>query len=114
MYGIPKSTLQRKVNSKNMMKVGRPNALSEKDEEKLVKEIIRLSSKPRYHLTSMDIRSMVHSYMKKNSIEVKCFTNNLPGYKWLNNFLNRNKSKFSDRLGENINIKRSRKSTTNL
>jgi len=37
MYRISKSTLQRKVNNKNMMKVGRPNTLSEKDEENLVK-----------------------------------------------------------------------------
>ncbi|KAF0723321.1 DDE-1 domain-containing protein, partial [Aphis craccivora] len=38
-YRISKSTLQRKVNNKNMMKVGRPNTLSEKDEENLVKGI---------------------------------------------------------------------------
>ncbi|CAI6356789.1 unnamed protein product [Macrosiphum euphorbiae] len=54
-YRISKSTLQRKVNNKNTMKVGRPNTLSEKDEENLVKGIC-LSSKWGFPFTSMDIR----------------------------------------------------------
>lgn len=43
-YGIPKSTIKRKVNNKNMLKVGRPNILTEVDENNLVKGIC-LSSK---------------------------------------------------------------------
>jgi len=92
MYGISK----RKVNSKNMKQVGRPNALSEKDEKKLVKEIIRLSSKQRFNFTSMNIQVYVQRSLNKNGVQVKQFTNNLPGYVWFKNVLDRNKSILSD------------------
>ncbi|KAF0762881.1 jerky protein-like [Aphis craccivora] len=83
-YRISKSTLQRKVNNKNVMKVGRPNTLSEKDEENLVKGIC-LSSKWGFPFTSMDIRLLVQQFLNKND---------------------RHKSILSERLAENI--KRSR------
>jgi len=104
-YRISKSTLQRKVNNKNMMKVGRPNTLSEKDEVNLVKGIC-LSSKWGFPFTSMDIRLLVQQFLNKNGIKEKRFTNNLPGYEWFKHFLDRHKSILSERLAENI--KRSR------
>lgn len=54
-YGVSKSIIQRKLNEKNMLKVGRPNALSNIDEENLVNGII-LSSKWGFPFTSLDIR----------------------------------------------------------
>lgn len=104
-YGVSKSTIQRKVNEKNMMKVGRPNVLNEEDEMNLVKGIC-LSSKWGFPFTSMDIRILVQHFLNKNGVKEVRFRNNLPGYDWVKNFLNRNKSILSERLAENI--KRSR------
>jgi len=61
-YRISKSTLQRKVNNKNMMKVGSPNTFSEKYEENLVKGIC-LSTKWGFTFISMDIRLLVQQFL---------------------------------------------------
>lgn len=104
-YGVSKSTIQRKVNEKNMLKVGRPNALSNVDEESLVNGII-LSSKWGFPFTSLDIRLLVQSFLNNNGVKDPRFNGNLPGYTWAKHFINRHKSVLSERLAENI--KRSR------
>jgi len=103
--GCQKSTIQRKVNEKNMLKVGRPNALSNIDEECLVKGIC-LSSKWGFSFTSFDIRLLVQNYLNKKGVKDSRFKDNLPRYSWVKTFLNRHKSILSGRLAENI--KRSR------
>lgn len=52
-YGVSKLIIQRKVNE-NMLKVYRPNALTNVDKENLVKEIC-LSSKLDFPFISFDI-----------------------------------------------------------
>jgi len=51
-----------------MLKVGRPNALSNVDEESLVNGII-LSSKWGFPFTSLDIRLLVQNFFNKNGIK---------------------------------------------
>lgn len=102
---MSKSSIQRKVNEKNMMKLGRPNALINVDEENLVKGIC-LSSKWGFPFTALDIRLLVQNFLNKNSVKEPRFKNNLPGYDWIKTFLDKNKSILSERLAQNI--KRSR------
>lgn len=109
-YGIPKTTLRRKVNDKNRgknnkhiinTKPGRPISLTEEDEENIVKGIC-LSSKWGFPFKSMDIRLLVQSFLNKKEGKENRFKNNLPGYDWFRHFFNRNKSILSERLTENI------------
>lgn len=84
-YGVSKSTIQRKINEKHMMKVGRPNALSQVDETNLVKGLC-LSSNWGFPFTSMDIRLLVQNFLNKNGLKESRFRNNLPGYDWVRHF----------------------------
>ncbi|CAI6372149.1 unnamed protein product [Macrosiphum euphorbiae] len=89
-YGVSKSTIQRKLNEKNMLKVGSPNALSNVDEKSLLNGII-LSSKLGFPFTSLDIRLLVQSFLNNNGVKDPTFIGNLPGYTWPKHFKNRHK-----------------------
>lgn len=77
-YDVSKSTLNRKINNKNMLKVDRPNTLTEEDEKNLVKEIC-LASKFGFPFTSMDIRLLVQNFLNKKGVKENRFKNNIPG-----------------------------------
>lgn len=91
MYGISKSTLNRKQHMKNMNNVGRPSGLTEANEEALVNGLIA-ASKWGFPFTSLDIRCIVKSFLDSNGLRVIFFKNNMPGTAWARSFLKRHKN----------------------
>ena len=69
-------------------KVGRPTVISATDEVCLA-ECISVLCKNGFSPTLDEIRLIVSDYVKGNNIETP-FTNNLPGRKWMNRFMNAN------------------------
>lgn len=61
-YNIPKSTLQRKINDKNMKKIGRPTELDPEEEIKLVDGLIVLADWG-YPVSHLELRLLVKSYL---------------------------------------------------
>lgn len=79
MYGVSKSTLNRKLNNMNMWKAARLNTLTEEDEKNLVKGI-RLDSKWGFPFTSINIRLLMHNFLSKKGVKKNRFKNNIHGY----------------------------------
>lgn len=105
-YGIPKSTVQRKLSAKNCLKPGRQCALTEDDETALTDGVLAASLWG-FPFTPLDVRYIVKSYLDMQGRQEKRFKNNLPGHDWVKSFMGRNKDKLTLRLSENIKRARS-------
>lgn len=112
-YGVPKSTINRKLNSKNMSKYGRPPALSTVEKHCLV-ENLQAAAKWGLPLTEFDVRLVVKKYLDMKSIVEPRFKNNMPGEEWTKLFLNRNKNEIKIRFSENVKRCRAAVSTDTI
>ena len=102
-YGIPKSTLERKFNQKNMKSWGGQTNLSE--EENILVQAIITASEWGFPLEKEDIKDLVHGYGMRQGKNIKKFRDGRPGDSWYYGFIARHNN-LSIRLSENI--KRSR------
>lgn len=102
-YGVPRSTLQDKINNTHPRKDGGPTVLSE-DEEQHIVEMLLLMSEWGFPWTSQDLRYFVKSYLDKKG-KVTRFVDNLPTHRFVKRFLGRH-SQLSVRTANPI--KRSR------
>lgn len=103
-YGIPKSTLERKFNKKNMKSPGGQTSLFEAEENIIVQAIIT-ASEWGFPLEKEDIKDLVHGYVMRQGKNIKKFHDSRPGDSWYYGFIARHNN-LSIRLSENI--KRSR------
>ena len=87
-FGVPKSTLYRKLNGKQTKQTGGQLGLSEECEEELVNIINQLTDW-KVPLGGYDVRLLVKHYLDKRCVIHKRFANNLPGTDWLRGFLRR-------------------------
>lgn len=99
-YNIPKSTLQRKIQNKNMKKVGGQTILT-MEEENILCNAITLCSDWGFPLESGDIKNLVQGYLNNSGKQVKAWKNNRPGVNWYYGFIDRHKD-LTIRLSENI------------
>jgi hypothetical protein len=83
VYGVSRSTLQRKFNAKNGRRPGRPT------EEKLFVNGIITASKLGFPLTNFDICMIAKAFIDRRGKREVRFTNNMPGRKWAKGFLKR-------------------------
>ncbi|XP_069671995.1 uncharacterized protein [Periplaneta americana] len=104
-YGVPKSTVNRKVNNKNVSNYDRPPALDTTDERCLV-ENLQVAASWGFPFTEFDVRLIGKKYLDKKGITETRFKNNTPGTEWAKLFLNRHKDDVKIRISENV--KRSR------
>lgn len=100
-FGIPKSTINRKRNDKNLKPVGRPCVLSKTEESMLLDGLIT-AGKWGFPLTSKDISFIVKNYLDTEGRKELRFKDNLPGHDWIRLFLNRHKDVLTIKLCENI------------
>lgn len=102
-YGIPPSTLCRKLKGYNntQKSAGRPTLFSE-EEEKVFVEHIKALSEWGFPFDIKDIRMMANSYLVRIGRTVPYLKNNVPGKDWAHNFLQRHHEELSTRKAGNI------------
>ncbi|XP_049763908.1 uncharacterized protein LOC126092385 [Schistocerca cancellata] len=81
-YGIPPSTLSRKLNNKNPLKMGGQTVFSLEEEKTLVSGLFKCAEWDQ-PLTTSEIRDTVKSYMGRRGRVEKRFEDNRPGYEWV-------------------------------
>ncbi|KAJ4434791.1 hypothetical protein ANN_23362 [Periplaneta americana] len=104
-FGVPRSTLENKVNDTNPGSIGKPSVLDKAEEDMLIHGILRAAHWG-FPFTSDDIRYVVKGYLDKSGRKEKRFAQNLPGMEWSRAFLKRHSNVLSVRLSENIKRQR--------
>lgn len=99
-YGVPYATLNDAIKGKHPLKIGRPTALSNIEESKLV-EILMTCANWGFPLTNVDTKKIVKCYLDNLGKVEKRFQHNKPGHDWFTNFIKRHRE-LTIRLGENI------------
>jgi len=106
-YGVPKSTLERKVKNLKPGKFGGQTVLAHEEENILVKVLLKCAEWE-FPLRPQDCASLVKSYLDRRGRST-VFPGNQPGRDWMTRFLGRHEE-VTKRLSENI--KRSRAAVT--
>lgn len=108
-YAVPYTTLQNRVRKTYLTdQIGRPTALSEGQENRLIEGLLQCA-KWGFPLKTIDIRNLVQSYLNFRGRVEKRFRDNRPGADWVRGLLKRH-PQLTVRLSENI--KRSRASVS--
>lgn len=106
-FGIPRRTILNKLKNCHSKAVGAPTRLTIDEESQLI-NVIKASADYGSPLTKLDVRIMVHNYLKKNGKE-DLFNGKMPGEKWINNFLARHNENLTLRITQNISSSRAQK-----
>ncbi|XP_060804831.1 uncharacterized protein LOC132904249 [Amyelois transitella] len=106
-FSIPRRTIEKKVKKKHSDKPGPPFKLSPEEELNFVKVLI-VASDYGAPLTQLDLRILVHEYLKKNN-RSDIFHDKMPGEWWVKNFIERYRDKLSLRAVQNIKRARAEK-----
>lgn len=69
-------------------------------DEQRITHAITTAANAGYPFTPKQLRGFVQNFLNRMRVDVKCFSNNLPGPYWLKHFPKRNKN-LSVRLAEN-------------
>lgn len=102
-YDIAKSTLSDRLLNNHRNANGRPTALSKELEESVASRVILLAEWG-FPITSEELKTIVHDILQRANVSCDRFKNNMPGDKWIRNFLARHK--LSKRMTSNISKKR--------
>lgn len=111
-FGIPRRTIVNRLKNRHSKPVGKPTRLSEEEENKLINVVIA-SADYGSPLTKLDLRILVHNYLKKNGKDY-IFNKKMPGEKWVNNLLSRHNEKLTVRSTQNISTSRAQKGEDEL
>ena len=87
-FGVPKSTLYRKVKAKQLKKNGGQLSLTEECELSLL-AVINQVTDWKVPFDGYDVRLLVKHYLDKRGVSHKRFKDNLPGPDWLRGFTRR-------------------------
>ena len=98
-YKVPKSTLWRKLNGRQLKKSGGQLSLTEECETGIVNIINELTDW-KVPLDGYDVRLLVKHYLDKRCVTHQKFPNNLPGIGWLRGFIKRHNlvTRFADNV----------------
>ena len=100
-FGIPRSTLARRLKGTGKpKKPGRPPVLTE-DEEKIIVHKTQVMCDWGYPLDGLDLRYLVKQYLDRKGVNEKMFKNNLPSHEYVLHFLRRN-PELTNRFANNI------------
>ena len=99
--GIPKSTLQRKINGVHNKKYGGQKAFTDEEEISLVNHLIIVSDWG-FPFSRVDLRLLVKAALDKSNKKIKYFKDNIPGHEWTSSFLKRHKNMLGIRQCQNI------------
>ena len=104
-FGVPKSTVHRRIKRINNKPMGGQTALSREEEQSLVHHLIVVSEWG-FPFSNLDLRLLVKGYLERTSRKVKCFKNNTPGEDWARSFLKRHRTAIGRRTCQNIKTSR--------
>ena len=105
LYGIPKSTLHRKVRGLQTKSHGGQTCLTPEEESIIVNNLIVVGEWG-FPFSSLDLRVLVKSHLDMSNRKVSKFKDNLPGEEWARSFIKRHKTEIRPRLCQNIKTKR--------
>nr|XP_049694742.1 uncharacterized protein LOC126054213 [Helicoverpa armigera] len=111
-FGIPRRTIVNKIKQVHLKPVGRPTALTTKEEDQIVK-VLQASSTFGSPLTKLDLKLLIHEYVKKNSRD-HIFKNKIPGDAWVQSFLVRHANELTLRTTQNISKARAEKGSQEI
>ena len=97
LYGIPKSTLHRRVRGLQTKSQGGQTCLSPEEESIIVNNLIVVGEWG-FPFSSLDLRILVKSHLDMSNRNVSRFKNNLPGEEWARSFIKRHKNEIRPRL----------------
>ena len=100
-FGVPKSTLQRKLRGKQIKPDGGQTCLSSAEEKVFVNHLVVLSEWG-FPFSKLDLRLVVKSYLDKLDRVVKKIKDNIPGEEWATSFLKRHPERICTRTCQNI------------
>ena len=103
-YKINRTTILNKIHKKHEGKPGHPPILTP-EEEKIMADSLGVVGDWGFPFTKADIRGVVEKFVSKQRRNVPQWTNNMPGYDFVNNFAARNN--LSHRFATNIKMSRS-------
>ena len=106
-YGIPVGTLYNKVKARHSKMAGGQNRLSEECEDAIL-STIHLVTEWRVPLNTLELRTLVKSYLDKIGLIDNVFKDNMPGLDWIYSFMKRHN--LTKRVADNV--KRSRAQIT--
>ncbi|CAF4896005.1 unnamed protein product [Pieris macdunnoughi] len=106
-FGIPRRTIVNKIKQVHTKSIGHPTVLTNKEEDKIIK-VLQASSNFGSPLTKLDLKLLVHEYIKKNSRD-HIFKNKIPGDGWVQSFLARHADELTLRTTQNISKVRAEK-----
>jgi hypothetical protein len=98
-YNIPYGTLYNRVHHLHTQNVGTPLRLTDETEQLIVNAVNTLAQW-KVPLDGLDIRCLVKSYLDKQGVQDRRFTNNIPGNDWLYSFMTRHN--LTARLADNV------------
>lgn len=107
-FAVPYTTLQNALKGNHPLKMGRPIALSQEEEQHLVEGLLTCA-RWGFPLQSTDVRNIVQMYLNNAGKIEKRFKDNRPGLEYVRAFFKRNPA-LTLRLSENV--KRARASVT--
>lgn len=100
-FSTSSSIVYRAIHRQKMGKSGRPNALTQADENNLA-EIITLKSKFGFPVTVSDIRDMVQTFLNRKGVKIPYFKGNRPGRCWISLFIERHLSSLAIHTAQNL------------
>ena len=88
VYNVKRSTIAAMKNRAVVRRIGRTNELSD-IEERAIADHLLCQSDWGFPLTRMEVCMMVKHYLDNRGVDSKRFKDNMPGKRWMSNFLSR-------------------------
>lgn len=104
-FKIPRQTICNRVHEKHSQRVGRPSALSEKEEKAIVSGILCVAEWG-FPINRFEIRIIIRDFLKSQKKKVDCFKKNMPGPDFEIGFLERHRTALTTRTVEYYSRKR--------
>ena len=106
-YGLPKTTIGRKMLNQNTGVPGHPTVLNSTEETAIVKHLITVADWG-FAMNFTDLRILAKLYLDRCGRKVLRFKNNMPGKDWARSFVRRHAGELTRRLCQNIKVARSK------
>lgn len=88
-HGVNRQTLKNKISNQHRGSYGRPTAVDADFEAYIAKRFVLLCDWG-FPVTSDVLKFIVKDYLDASRITISCFRDNIPGSKWIRNFIRRN------------------------
>lgn len=113
-FNIPKGTLMNRLKNLHCKNVGSPTVFSPTEEKSLV-EALLIVSEWGFPFTGANVRNLAKNYLDSMGRNITSFGDfNLPGKKWLQGFLKRNKATLTLRTCQNLKTSKAKLSTDDV